>query len=205
MPALTVLIASTNPGKLFEIQDILYDIPLLLALPAHLGIHLSVEETGETYAENAALKAKAYSQASGMIALADDSGLEVAALDNAPGLYSARYAPLANATDADRRRYLLENLRHLPRPWPARFHCTCAICTPQGELRYFTGEVAGEIIPEERGSGGFGYDPVFYLPSYGLTMAELPEGEKNRISHRALAVRAAIPYLLELIAASEAD
>jgi XTP/dITP diphosphohydrolase len=205
MTTLTVLLASTNLGKLKEIQDILYDIPLQLTLPTHSGIHLYVEETGDSYAENAVLKAKAYSQASGMVALADDSGLEVEALDNAPGLYSARYAPIANATDADRRRHLLDNLRDIPQPWPARFHCTCAICTPGGEVHTFSGEVAGEIIAEERGSGGFGYDPVFYLPAYGLTMAELPEGEKNRISHRALAVRAAVPYLLELIAASKID
>ncbi|WP_322509934.1 RdgB/HAM1 family non-canonical purine NTP pyrophosphatase [Anaerolinea sp.] len=195
-----LLIASTNRGKLREFQAILAGEPYELFLPADLGIMLTVEETGETYRENAGLKARAYAQASGLITLSDDSGLEVQALNGAPGLHSARYAPQKGATDADRRAYLLENLRDKPRPWLARFVCTVAIATPQGEVFFTEGECPGEIIPEERGTHGFGYDPIFFFPERGLTMAELPPEEKNRISHRARAVLAAIPILRQLLA-----
>lgn len=194
----TLLIASSNPGKLREIQDILGETPFHLILPAQLGLQLEVAETGQTYQENAALKATAYALASGLLTLADDSGLEVAALGGQPGLHSARYAPWPKATDADRRRYLLQNLQGRPRPWPARFYCAVAIAAPGRELQFFAGQVSGEIVPEERGSGGFGYDPLFYMPEFGQTMAELPEAEKNRISHRARAIQAALPYLLSL-------
>jgi XTP/dITP diphosphohydrolase len=197
-----LLIASGNLGKLREIRAILDQFPdqfpVDLVLPAQIGIQLDVEEHGTTYAENAALKARAYAQASGLIVLADDSGLEVDALDGKPGLHSARYAPWPHATDADRRRYLLQNLQGKPRPWTAHFHCTVAISTPEGNVDYADGDCPGEIIPEERGSGGFGYDPVFLLPERGLTMAELPMEEKNKISHRARAVLAALPILTSL-------
>lgn len=195
-----LLIASTNRGKLREFQEILSGEPYDLFLPADLGFALTVEETGMTYRENAALKARAFAQASGLITLSDDSGLEVQALGGAPGLHSARYAPQPGATDADRRAYLLENLRGKPRPWLARFVCTVAIATPQGEIFFTEGECPGEIIPEERGTHGFGYDPIFYFPERGMTMAELPPEEKNRISHRARAVRAAVPILRQLLA-----
>jgi XTP/dITP diphosphohydrolase len=194
----TLLIASGNLGKLREIRAILDQFPVDLVLPAQIGIQLDVEEHGSTYAENAALKARAYAQACGLIVLADDSGLEVDALDGSPGLYSARYAPWPNATDADRRRYLLQNLQGKARPWAAHFHCTVAISTPDGMVAYADGDCPGEIIPDERGSGGFGYDPVFFLPERGLTMAELPMEEKNTISHRARAVLAALPVLTQL-------
>jgi XTP/dITP diphosphohydrolase len=205
----TFLIATTNPGKLREIQEILSeflnhqsgsisDWPFQLALPAQLGIHLDVAETGQTYADNAVLKARAFCEASGLVTLSDDSGLEVDALDGQPGLYSARYAPWPNATDADRRRYLLHNLGDKARPWVARFHCSFAIATPGGDVHITEGEVEGEVIDQERGSGGFGYDPVFLLPKHGLTMAELPAAEKNRMSHRARAIQVALPLLLEL-------
>lgn len=196
-----ILIASTNPGKRVEIQEILADLPCPLALPGELGLMLDVPETGFTYAENAALKARAYAEAvreaglEGVIVLADDSGLEVDALDGAPGLHSARYHPKPGAKDGDRRAYLLENLRGLPRPWTARFRCAVALIDPRGEERFTEGRCEGEIIPEERGSNGFGYDPVFYLPERGLTMAELGSAEKNRISHRARALQAALPIL----------
>ena len=195
-----LLIASTNRGKLREFQEILAGEPYDLFLPADLGFALTVEETGLTYRENAALKARAFAQASGLITLSDDSGLEVQALGGAPGLHSARYAPQTGATDADRRAYLLENLRGKPRPWLARFVCTVAIATLQGEIFFTEGECPGEIIPEERGTHGFGYDPIFYFPERGMTMAELPPEEKNRISHRARAVRAAVPILRQLLA-----
>jgi XTP/dITP diphosphohydrolase len=190
-----LLIASSNKGKLREIQAILGDFPVELLLPAQIGLDLDVVEDGVTYAENASRKALAFSQASGLISLADDSGLEVDALGGQPGLYSARYAPWENATDADRRRYLLQQLEGKPTPWTARFHCTLAIAVPQGKLYFAEGNCPGEIIPEERGTGGFGYDPIFYLPEFDQTMAELSMEQKNQISHRARAVRAAVPIL----------
>jgi XTP/dITP diphosphohydrolase len=192
------VIASTNPGKLREFEEILEGSPFQFCLPSALGIALEVVENGRTYAENAALKARAYALASGRVALADDSGLEVDALGGQPGLYSARYSAKPGATDADRRAYLLENLRDKPRPWHAHFHCTVAVATPLGEVFFADGDCSGEIIPQERGSNGFGYDPVFLLPQRGLTMAELSSAEKNQMSHRALAVKAALPMLLRL-------
>ena len=197
----SLLIASSNPGKLTEIQDLIGDLRthLKLLLPGDLGLNLDVLEDGETYAENAALKARAYYQASGLLTLADDSGLEVAALDGKPGLHSARYAPQPGATDADRRAYLLKNLAGLPRPWTARFCCTVAIAAPDGSLHFSEGICPGEIIPEERGTNGFGYDPIFLIPELGKTMAELSMAQKNQLSHRARAVRGAVPLLASLL------
>jgi XTP/dITP diphosphohydrolase len=191
----TLLLGSENRGKLIEIQSILADLPITLLLPGDLGIHLQVDEIGRSYAENAALKARAYQRASGLVTLADDSGLEVDALDGRPGIHSHRFSPLPDASDADRRVYLLELLAEKPRPWSAHFHCTVAIATPVGQVYYADGECQGEIIPEERGQDGFGYDPVFFLPEYKATMAELGRAVKNRISHRANAIQAARPYL----------
>jgi len=173
-----ILLASSNRGKIAEIQAVLSDLPLELLLPADIGMQLQVEESGETYAENAALKALAYWQASVMITLADDTGLEVEALDGAPGLHSARFSPKVGASDADRRAYLLEQLRGLPVPagcpgWAAQFRCTVAIADLKGEVHLAEGRCPGYIITEERGAHGFGYDPLFYIPRYGGTMAEL--------------------------------
>lgn len=196
MPKL--LIATENQGKIHELQELLGGMGLELVMPRQLGLNLNVIEDGQTYEENAAKKARAFAVASGLISLADDSGLEVAALRGAPGLYSARYSPKPGATDADRRLYLLENLREQPRPWLAHFHATVAIATPDGKLRFAEGNCHGEIIPEERGTGGFGYDPIFFIPNLGLTMAELGREEKNRLSHRALAVQNAIPIMGEI-------
>ena len=190
-----LLIATTNPGKIVEIQDLLEGLPFRLHLPADLGIRLHVEETGLTYAENAALKARAYCDAGGMLTLADDSGLEVAALGGAPGLHSARYSPRPGAKDADRRALLLANLADQPRPWLARFVCAVAVEAPGREVQFAFGECPGEILPEERGSNGFGYNPIFYLAGLGRTMAELTRAEKNTLSHRARAVHAALPVL----------
>ncbi len=200
-----LLIASTNRGKLREIQAVLAGLVFDLVLPDDLGLTLQVDETGETYAENAALKARAYCQASGLLTLADDSGLEVAALNGAPGLHSARYSPRPGASDADRRALLLQRLKSYPLPngapgWPAHFHCTVAIAEPGGSLHFSEGRCDGFIIPQERGHNGFGYDPVFYMPEHHATMAELPEEVKNRVSHRARALQAAIPLLQNLIA-----
>jgi XTP/dITP diphosphohydrolase len=214
-----LLIATNNKGKAEELRDLLKDIGIDLLTPAQIHLQLDVAEDGKTYAENATKKAVAFANASGVVSLADDSGLEVDALDGAPGLYSARYGPPLSIpplfakhpcrgqkmggaggeyTDADRRAYLLQNLQDKPRPWRARFHATIAIATPNGEVHLAKGICEGEIIPEERGTGGFGYDPIFLFPELGKTMAELSMEEKNRLSHRARAVMNAKPILAEI-------
>jgi len=190
-----ILIATNNKGKIKELQELLKDTGIELTTPAQINLELDIVEDGNTYAENASKKAVAFAQASGLVSLADDSGLEVDALDGAPGLYSARYSPKPNATDRDRRLYLLQNLQDKPRLWTARFHATIAVAIPNGETHLTEGFCEGEIIPEERGTGGFGYDPIFLLPELGKTMAELSMEEKNRLSHRARAVMKAKPIL----------
>lgn len=193
-----LLIASGNQGKLREIQALLGDLPVELVYPSQLGIQINVLEDGENYAENAARKALAFTRASGLIALADDSGLEVDALGGLPGLHSARFAPQPGATDADRRALLLQMLAGHPHPWRAKFHCTVAVASANGEVRYTQGECLGEIIPFERGQEGFGYDPIFLIPEKAKTMAELSMDEKNQLSHRARAILAAKPVLQAL-------
>jgi XTP/dITP diphosphohydrolase len=205
-----LLIASNNPGKLVEFEALLHPAAGLerveLILPRQIGLALDVLEDGQTYAENAARKAQAYYRAVSdlggetPVILADDSGLEVDCLGGAPGLHSARYSPQAGANDADRRALLLRNLAGQPQPWLAHFHCTVALISPQGELVYTHADCPGEIIPTERGTGGFGYDPIFLLPELGQTMAELSMEHKNQLSHRALAVKAAIPVLRQWLA-----
>jgi XTP/dITP diphosphohydrolase len=194
-----LLIATGNKGKIKELRTLLAGLELDLLTPGDIGLDLDVLEDGQNYEENAGKKARAYSQASGYVSLADDSGLEVDALGGAPGLYSARYSPKPNATDADRRAYMLENLEGHPRPWKAHFHATIAIGAPDGQVIFAEGNCPGEIIPIERGSNGFGYDPIFYIPEMNATMAELSMGDKNRLSHRALAVNNAIPVLRKLM------
>jgi len=193
-----LLIATNNKGKVKELQDLLKDIGLELVTPADMNLNLDVEEDGTTYAENASKKAVAFAHASGLISLADDSGLEVDALDGAPGLYSARYHPKPGANDADRRAYMVENLRGKLRPWMAHFHATIAIAVPDQDVHIVEGNCYGEIISEERGTGGFGYDPIFLFPELNKTMAELEMAEKNRLSHRAKAVMNAIPFLKKI-------
>ena len=190
-----LLVATANRGKLHEIQALLAGLPLTLVTPADLGLHVEVTETGNTYAVNAALKATTFARLSGLLTLADDSGLEVDALGGLPGVRSARFSPIPGATDADRRQYLLQQLGDKSRPWTAHFHCTVALADPAGEIVYFEGDCPGEIIPTERGDNGFGYDPIFLLPELGRTMAELSMAEKNRLSHRSRAIMASIPYL----------
>jgi XTP/dITP diphosphohydrolase len=188
--SLLLLIATNNKGKVKELQDLLKDTGIDLITPSQINIDLDVIEDGQTYAENATKKAIAFAQASGLISVADDSGLEVDALNGAPGLYSARYGSQngKKLSDAERRAYLIRNLQDKPRPWTARFHATIAIAIPKGETHLAEGFCEGEIIPEERGTGGFGYDPIFLLTELGKTMAELSMEEKNRLSHRARAV-----------------
>ena len=203
----SLLIATNNVGKIKEIRALLQDMHLeaeILA-PAQIGLDLHVEENGNTYAENAARKAIAFAQVSGLPVLADDSGLEVDALNGSPGIRSARFSPLPNATDAGRRAYLLERLEGHPRPWTARFRCVVAVTKPENssnqveDVRFSEGVCPGEIIPEERGNNGFGYDPLFLIPALNRTMAELTMPEKNRLSHRAHAVRAARTILIDVL------
>ena len=193
-----LLIATNNHGKQVEIRSLLKDLHQEILMPDDLGLHLEVKEDGTTYRENAAKKALAFAAATGLPALADDTGLEVAALGGAPGLYSARFAPQPNATDADRRAYLLERLKTHPQPWMAQFRCIVALATPEGSLEFTEGLCEGEIIPIERGTHGFGYDPIFQISSLGQTMAELTMEEKNHLSHRALAVKAAYPLIKKI-------
>ncbi len=212
-----LLIATNNKGKVKELHDLLKDTGIELVMPAQINLDLDVVEDGRTYVENATKKAIAFARLSGLISLADDSGLEVDALEGAPGLYSARYgAPDGGKlSDAERRAFLIRNLQDKPHPWIARFHATIAIAIPESfwsqaarrlhmqehtplgrpALQIFEGFCEGEIIPEERGTGGFGYDPIFLLPELGKTMAELSMEEKNRLSHRARAVMNAKPIL----------
>jgi XTP/dITP diphosphohydrolase len=199
-----ILIATRNPGKLREYRDLLADLStgtesLEWVLLTDIGIETDVEETGQTFEENARLKAAAYSQMSGLLTLADDSGLEVDALDGAPGIKSARYAG-PGASDGDRYRKLLHELEGIPlEARTARFRCVVAVSTPEGEIHTASGDCPGQIAFEPRGSFGFGYDPVFYMPDRGLTMAELPPEIKNQISHRARALEAIKPTLSDLI------
>ena len=194
-----LLIATNNQGKIQELQQLLEDLNVELVTPADINLDLDVVEDGSTYAENATKKALAFAHASGLISLADDSGLEVDALNGEPGLYSARYGGSEGKllSFAERRKYLISNLQGKPRPWTARFHATIAIVNPgniklnpvaKESLQFAEGTCEGEIIPEDRGTGGFGYDPIFFFPELGKTMAELPSVEKNRLSHRARAV-----------------
>ena len=194
-----LLVATRNRGKLEEIRSLLGNFRINLIIPEMIGITLEVEETGSSYEENASLKATAFARLSGLVTMADDSGLEVDALNGQPGIRSARFSPLLGATDADRRAYLLSFLQDHPQPWTAHFHCTVAIATPEGSIFYAQGNCPGEIIPSERGENGFGYDPIFLIPELGLTMAELSMDEKNQISHRARAVKAALPLVQTIL------
>lgn len=190
----TLLIATRNPGKHREMETLLRDLSLHLVDLSALGIEIALEETGADYSANARLKAMTYAQASGLWTLADDTGLEVDALGGAPGLHSARLLG-PGYTDAERRQALLCLLRPHPRPWTARFRCAVALASPEGRVELAEGTCLGEIIPEERGEHGFGYDPIFLVAGLRRTMAELPLAEKNQISHRARAVCALLPTL----------
>ncbi len=193
-----LLIATNNKGKVLEIRALLQDLQAELVTPAEIGLSLQVPEDGSTYAENAGSKAVAFARASGLVSLADDSGLEVNALDGAPGLHSARYLAKPGATAAQRRAHLLQNLQGKTRPWTARFRSTIAVAIPGDGVHLAEGVCDGEIVPDERGTGGFGYDRLFYLPSVGQTMAQLSLEAKNRLSHRARAVLGLRPVLMQL-------
>lgn len=190
-----LLLATNNQGKLAELRSLLSSLDLELLSPADLGLELQVRERGLNYLENAVLKAAIFADAAQLWTLADDSGLEVDVLDGAPGLHSARYSPQPNASDKDRRLYLVENLKGFTRPWKATFHSVIALVGPEGSPIVTRGTCLGDIIPEDRGHGGFGYDKIFRLESNGLTMAELTPAKKNQLSHRAQAVAKLIPIL----------
>jgi XTP/dITP diphosphohydrolase len=200
-----VLIATNNAHKLHELGQILAESHCALVSPADLGIALDVQETGVTYAENAELKARSLAETSGLVTLADDSGLEVAALAGEPGIRSARYAG-EGAPNAQRIAKLLGNLAGVA--WAdrgARFVCVIAVCEPGGPTHLLRGACAGFIAFEPKGSQGFGYDPVFYMPDYGCTMAELDDAQKNLVSHRGRAGKQAAAFLARLFAGGSPD
>ncbi len=193
-----LLLATNNAGKLAELRELLAGVPFAIVSPAEEGLKLDVAETGRTYAANARLKALAFASASGLLTLADDSGLEVDALDGAPGIYSSRYAG-AGAGDAERVAYLLSKLKDVPQGTrQARFRCVMALALPSGEVKICSGSCRGVIALKPRGENGFGYDPVFFFPALGKTMAELAPDIKNTISHRARAAGRARQILLTI-------
>ncbi|MFC2071169.1 RdgB/HAM1 family non-canonical purine NTP pyrophosphatase [Chloroflexota bacterium] len=184
-----LLLATNNQAKVHEYRSLLQNLPLKMVTLAEQGITTVVDEVGESLEENARLKATALAAESQILALADDSGLEVDALGGEPGRLSARYAG-EGASDKDRVNYLLSRLRDVP--WPKRsacFRCVIAVATPNGEVKFCSGECLGFITLEPSGEQGFGYDPIFYLPELGKTMAELPLEIKNQVSHRGQAAR----------------
>ncbi|HHU05201.1 MAG TPA: XTP/dITP diphosphatase [Clostridiales bacterium] len=181
------VLASNNIKKLKEMREILSELGLEVISQAEAGVNIEVEETGSTFEENAVLKATAVMEATGLPAVADDSGLMVDALGGEPGIYSARYGGEECKTDAERIEFLLRNMEDTDNR-SASFVSMIACVFPDGRRIVTKGECTGLILKEPRGSGGFGYDPVFYLPEFGVTMAEMSAEEKNKISHRAKAL-----------------
>jgi XTP/dITP diphosphohydrolase len=195
-----ILIATHNAGKLREYEDLLAGLPITFVTIADLGLTESPEETGKSYEDNARLKARFYARASGLLTLADDSGLDVDALHGAPGIHSARYGGREAPDDESRTRLLLARLEGVPdAERTARFRCVVALATPQGAIHTAEAWCEGVIGHEPIGDYGFGYDPVFIVAGKGVTMAQLPPDEKNRISHRAKAVQSIRPILLHLL------
>ncbi len=198
-----LLIATHNRGKVRELYELFAGLEVVCLSLDDAGITTEIEETGSTLEENARLKAAGYARLSGLLTLADDSGLEVDALDGRPGVLSARYGGKPGATDADRCQLVLDQLAGIPETERlARFRCVIALASPGGEVRVAAGACEGRIADTPRGSYGFGYDPIFFLPEYGVTMAELEPAVKNRISHRARAAQAIIPMLKALLGSS---
>ena len=185
-----VVLASKNKHKLEEISQITRKFDMELVLQSELGVDIDVEETGTTFEENSYLKAEAVMKATGLPALADDSGIAVDALNGEPGIYSARYGFDNTLDDWGRLQLLLKNTEQVPDgKRQAQFVCVITMVTPEGQTIQARGEVHGELLREPRGEHGFGYDPIFYYPPLGMTTAELPPEEKNRISHRARALK----------------
>ena len=193
-----LLLATNNPGKVREYCLLLQGLPFVVTTAGKRGIKVTLGESGDTFEQNAALTAKTYTQISGLISLADDSGLEVAALGGEPGPLSARYAG-EGASDEARMDFLLRKLSAVP--WErrsARFRCVIAIATPDGKVELCHGDCEGFITFEPKGENGFGYDPIFYLPELGKTMAELAIEQKNKVSHRGKAAQKARQILARL-------
>ncbi|MEK7693733.1 MAG: RdgB/HAM1 family non-canonical purine NTP pyrophosphatase [Chloroflexota bacterium] len=198
-----LVIGTNNPGKLREFRELLDGCGFELVTPRELGVNFDPEETGGTYAENATMKAVEAARACGLPALADDSGLEVDHLGGRPGIYSARYAggdrTDPNISEARQLELLLEEMKGVPdEQRTARFRCAIAIATPTDEVQLVDGVFEGRIGHEVRGTHGFGYDPIFVLPERGVTSAELPPEEKNRISHRGQAAAKARELLRKM-------
>jgi XTP/dITP diphosphohydrolase len=189
-----LLLATNNPGKVREFRRLLGDVPMKIVTPADLDIELDPDETGSSYAENALIKSLAFAKAGQCLALADDSGIEVDALDGAPGALSARFGD-ASLDDEGRAWLLLEKLNGVPdERRSARYRAVVTVCASDGTHESFEGVMEGTIGHEFRGNGGFGYDPVFVIAD-GRTSAELTDAEKDAVSHRGIAVRAAAKYL----------
>lgn len=184
------VLASKNPHKLVEISQITKKFDMELVLESELGVDIDVEETGTTFEENSFLKANAVMQATGLPALADDSGIAVDALNGEPGIYSARYGFDESLDDAGRVQLLLKNMEAVPDgARQAQFVCVITLVTPEGKVIQARGEVHGEVLRETAGEGGFGYDPIFYYPPFGKTLAQVTPEEKNQVSHRAKALK----------------
>jgi XTP/dITP diphosphohydrolase len=199
-----LLLATNNPGKAAEYRALLKGCGWELVTPRDLGLDLEVEEAGGDYAENARIKAEAFAKASGLVALADDSGIEVEALGGAPGPLSARFGG-DDISDAQRVALLLKRLAGVPpERRSARFRCLIAVARPEGQVSLFEGQCEGRVAEGPRGESGFGYDPVFLLPERGLTIAELSPEEKNAVSHRGRAARQARVLLEGLLRESRA-
>ncbi len=185
-----VVLASKNPHKLVEISKITEQFDMELVLQSELGVDIEVEETGTTFEENSYLKARAVMEATGLPALADDSGIAVDALNGEPGIYSARYGFDESLDDWGRLQLLLKNTENVPDGQrQAQFVCVITLVTPDGKVIQARGEVHGELLRAPAGEGGFGYDPIFYYPPYGKSLAEVSAEEKNQVSHRANALR----------------
>lgn len=190
-----LLLATTNRDKLKEFRAIFSNLPYEILSLNDIKLDMDVEETGTTFQENAELKALAYTHASGMLSLADDSGLEIDALGGAPGVYSARFLG-PDASYEERFRVIFEQLRGLPMGQrTARFRCVITVAEPGGDHRSVEGTIEGLIADAPRGKNGFGYDPIFLVPALGKTTAELAPEEKNQISHRGKAARLALELL----------
>ena len=185
-----VVLASKNKHKLVEISKITEKFGIELILQSEVGVDIDVEETGTTFEENSFLKAEAVMKATGLPALADDSGIAVDALNGEPGIYSARYGFDESLDDLGRLELLLKNTEHVPDgKRQAQFVCVITMVTPEGQTIQARGEIHGELTREARGENGFGYDPIFYYPPLGKTTAELSPEEKNEVSHRANALK----------------
>ena len=185
-----VVLASKNPHKLVEFSKITEKFGFELVLQSELGVDIDVEETGSTFVENSYLKAEAVMKATGLPALADDSGIAVDALNGEPGIYSARYGFDESLDDWGRLQLLLKNTENVPDGQrPAKFVCVITMVTPEGQCIQARGEIHGELLRAPAGENGFGYDPIFYYPPAGMTTAEMAPEEKNQVSHRANALR----------------